>query len=214
MKLKLLIISIVYVMGFTSHSQNGISSFTAPSQAALNTNASVTINYNADVEGQYQFQVFPKNPDNSINFGAGGTSIFAGGILPAAPTGGVFTSSPTDLYVAPNFMLGDYIWFIKITVGGVDYFTASNQLVSIVATLSTNSFSIDSNELFINHKLKSLEINNIKLGSKSASIYDITGKKALDSIKLNDNTSVDISNLQTGVYVLVTNDNRRLKFVL
>lgn len=213
MKTKLLLF-FLFAFVLKAQAQNGIASFTAPVEALRNSNASVTINYTANVAGQYQFQVFPKNADNSINFGAGGTSIFAGGVLPAAPTGGTFTSSPTDLYVDPAFALGDYIWFIKITVGGTDYFTATNQLISIVTTLNTNSFSIDVSELFVNSKLKTLEVNRTNLKSESAKIYDITGKLVVNISKLQNTSTLSLSNLNKGVYVLVTNDNRKLKFLL
>ena len=75
------------------------------------------------------------------DFALGGTSIYAGGTLPAAPTGGSFTSSSTDLYCTPSFALGDYVWFIKINVGGgSDITPATYPLVSVVQTLVSSSF--------------------------------------------------------------------------
>jgi hypothetical protein len=206
---------LVSIVNTINQPSNAITSVNAPGQVAINTNASVTINYVANAEGTYQFQVFPKNTDNSINFAAGGTTIFAGGTLPIATSGGVFTSNPTDLFVDSNTVtVGNYIWFIKITVASVDYFAPMNPLVSVVTTLSANSFLIDSKEMFVNHKLKSLEINTTNLASESAIIYDITGKRVQNLIKLKETKFVDLSNLHRGIYILVTNDNRKLKFIL
>lgn len=193
---------------------NGITSATSPSQIAINSHASVTINYVANVAGTYEFQVYPKNPDNTINFSGGGTTIYAGGTLPAAPSGGIFTSNPTDLFVANTIALGDYIWFIKIVLEGTDYVAPTNQLVSVVTSLNVNTYLINSSEMFINYTRKSLELSAVNTTSKSANIYSLTGEKVLSISKLDTKHSIDLARLTSGMYVLVTNDNRILKFVL
>jgi hypothetical protein len=218
---KLLLLALSLSCGII-YSQNAITFVNAPAAIQLNTNASVTIGYIADVAGTYQFQVYKKLPNGTIDWDTPEPlkSIFAAGVLPAAPTGGTLTSNPTDLYCDPTKMVvgNDYIWFIKINFGGTpagDITPATYPSTSIVTTLSTQSFSaINSSEMYVSNASKSLVVDQSNLKSESASVYDVTGRAVTTIKNLKQTASHDLSSLRKGVYFIVTNDKRKLKFAL
>ena len=68
--------------------------------------------------------------------------------------------------------------------------------------------------MYVSHDLKSLVVNTTNVASESASVYDMMGKKIISIDNLKEQDSFDFSTIGNGVFVLLTNDNRKLKFVL
>jgi uncharacterized ubiquitin-like protein YukD len=54
---------------------------------------------------------------------------------------------------------------------------------------------------------------NIEGEVKSISIFDLTGKLVLFDNSRSDNPTVDVSNLDSGTYLLVINDRKTIKIV-
>lgn len=77
-------------------------------------------------------------------------------------------------------------------------------------TLSTTEFTNDLDEVFYNNSSNSLEIK-ANLSGKILDIYDLTGKKVQSTSNLN-NTSLDVSNLPSGLYIAII-ENQFLKFI-
>ncbi|MBP7470444.1 MAG: T9SS type A sorting domain-containing protein, partial [Flavobacterium sp.] len=71
---------------------------------------------------------------------------------------------------------------------------------------------VNPSEMYVNKATKSLVVNKSGV-YESASVYDVTGKKVMN-INLANASNVDLSKLTTGVYILVTNDNKTIKFML
>ncbi|NJM79411.1 MAG: hypothetical protein HC854_07020 [Flavobacterium sp.] len=139
----------------------------------------------------------------------------SGTILPITSTPSTVTFNG---YVRANMPLGsNYKWFVKLAPNTAnDNGAAFGQQVAVTVQgqLSSSSFSIASDEMYVSHELKSLVVNTNTVASNSAVVYDVMGKKIVAIDNLKEQASFDFSSLGNGVFVLLTNDNRKLKFVL
>ncbi len=108
----------------------------------------------------------------------------------------------------------NYKWFVNLKQDAFNI-TGMEPVVTVVpkGALSSNNFSsIDSSEMFVSNDSNSLVVNSANLKSTSATVYDMSGR-SVKEINLKAGLSHDLS-LNQGVYFLVTNDNRKLKFAL
>lgn len=135
--------------------------------------------------------------------------------IASSPTTVVFNTwiNPSTVPVGTN-----YKWFVNLNGGANPGFNVfgQNAPVAVVAegALNTVNFSINNDEMYVSHDLKSLVINTTNVVSNSAIVYDVMGKKIVTIENLKEQASFDFSSLGNGVFVLLTNDNRKLKFVL
>lgn len=232
MKTKLLSI-LLFSVAF-SFAQVVITDQSTPSEVEQNQNISVSFTYTSTVEvPDFQIKLIFVDgngdevpmTDSQVYVGNGylgnapqPTNVLTNpNRLPIAtsPTTVVFNTwiNPSTVPVGSN-----YRWFVNLNGGtdpGFNVF-GPNAPVNVVAegALNTNNFSISNDEMYVSHELKLLMVNTNNVSSESASVYDITGKKMVAVDNLKDQTSFDFSVLGNGIFVLLTNDNRRLKFVL
>jgi hypothetical protein len=226
MKKLLLSLAAVITSGL-SYGQS-IDSVTVPSVIQMGTTIQVGFVYTSSAApSSFQVQIFKQNGSGEPNY-ASGSSVVNGGYTPLseAPGGngfsGVLTfdipavdSSPEISRFVPGGT-NDYVWFIKMTVNGTDYYYNPKPLISFTAaTLATQNFSaIGGSEMYVSNASKSLVVNQSNLKSESAAVYDVTGRAVTTIKNLKQTTSHDLSSLRKGVYFIVTNDKRKLKFAL
>jgi hypothetical protein len=215
MKRKLLLLAVLFVsvIGFA---QNQITAGNAPATAAVGETISAGFTYDAIAAGTCQIQLFKTDASGNINYSAGTDVYFVGPV--SAGTGMTISNTftvPNTVMPTSTLPSGQvYKWFFKLSVGGTDYY-AANPETTITSGLKTNDLTkVSSKEMFMDNKSRRLMVNTSNVTSDSAKIYDITGKRVTTIANLKQTQSVDLSNLKKGVYILVTNDNRSLKFAL
>lgn len=135
----------------------------------------------------------------------------------AAPEGATATVSftvPTDalskyplgenqvyMYIASLFTVTDGQW--------VEYIDSTSQ-VTITSNLATNSFNkLGSNVLAQNPVGNELILNNNNF--KSASIFDLSGRKVMQFNTVENN--IEVSQLTKGIYFLISDTNIKAKFL-
>jgi hypothetical protein len=234
MKKLLLSLSALLVSGL-SFGQS-IDAVTAPTVIQMGTAVTFGFTYTSAVAPtEFQIQIFKRSltDPSGVDFPSGGHDLLNKGYqtpLPAAPGGGgiagPFTvnlpavDNPTPPSYSPLVIVpggtDNYVWFIKMVVNGVSYEYNPKPLVSFTAaTLATQSFSaISGSEMYVSNASKSLVVNQSNLKSESASVYDVTGRAVTTIKNLKQTASHDLSSLRKGVYFIVTNDKRKLKFAL
>jgi hypothetical protein len=150
------------------------------------------------------------------------SALLEGIVTPSGPNVGMLTVTiPNDIALSATLTNGRYYrWDLSALccgVGGLNYVTGDNSQsapVTVQSTLGINSVAINSSEMFVSNTSKSLNVNASNLKSDSARIVDMTGRVVASIKNLKQAASFDLSNLRNGVYSVVTNDNRKLKFAL
>lgn len=185
--------------------------------------SSVTINYEytAIENVSIQFQVFLA--DSPSIFGGESSTDVAGTFnLVDLPATNGYESSTVTITIAEETELSanlepgfDYYVFGQLFDPAQNTFrwllNGESPLMEIVEpTLSTTEFTNDLDEVFYNNSSNSLEIK-ANLSGKILDIYDLTGKKVQSTSNLN-NTSLDVSNLPSGLYIAII-ENQFLKFI-
>lgn len=85
--------------------------------------------------------------------------------------------------------------------------------LNITSALSIDSFNKQNANLIVQNPVKeTLRLNN-ENDFKSVSIYDITGKMILKTNKEKVANGIDVSSLTKGVYLIVTDNNLKSKFI-
>ncbi|CAM3884272.1 MULTISPECIES: T9SS type A sorting domain-containing protein [Flavobacterium] len=81
-----------------------------------------------------------------------------------------------------------------------------------VSTLSNGSFNTENIHIYPNPTQGILTVNSGNNAIQSIVLYDMLGNRLFTELPLQTETSLDISNLQTGIYILElrSNDNERL----
>jgi hypothetical protein len=229
MKKNLLLLS-AFLLSAVGFAQNGITSVAnMPAGGGQGDPITVSFDYKSDVDGTFQTQVFKTLANGNIDYTNGGTNIYKGSFsgpgqdfLPAAPSGGTMTFDLTvpaaqtlSVDLSPAGVV--YKWFVKAVVSSVDLYAANP--VFIVDVQGTflgvkAQFQADSREMFINSASKSLIVNTASIKSDSAKIYNMSGKVVKTIANLKEFSSVDLSGLNKGVYVIQTNTFKAIKFAL
>lgn len=197
------------------YAQNTMTAVDFPTSVALGSTQTVKFNYTASEAGTCEIQIVPLDAsENTVYDGA--MSYQTGIPLPAAATTTLFTTTVNIAAAIPQKFIDagytKYRWFTYITVAGSPtYLQSATQYVSFTGGLGVESF-VSPSEMYVNNATKSLVVNKSGV-YKSASVYDVTGKTVLN-INLDNVSNVDLSRLNTGVYILVTNDNKKIKFML
>ncbi|TRX16611.1 T9SS type A sorting domain-containing protein [Flavobacterium franklandianum] len=198
------------------YAQDTMTAVDFPTSVALGSTQTVKFNYTASVDGTCEIQIVPLDAnDNTVYDGA--MSYKTGIPVPAAATTTLFTTTANIASAIPQKFIDagytSYRWFTYITVAGTTtYLQSATQFVSFTGgTMGLESF-VNPRDMYVNKAAKLLVVN--KSGAyESASVYDVTGKTVMN-FKLANASNVDLSKLTTGVYILVTNDNKKLKFML
>ncbi|WP_445455358.1 hypothetical protein [Flavobacterium sp. HNIBRBA15423] len=232
MKTKLLSIFLLSVA--FSFAQVVITDQSTPEAVEQNQNITLSFTYTSTVE-VYDFQIklliLDGNgdemtmSDSQVYVGSGylgnapqPTNVLTGpNRLPIAstPTTVTFYSwiNPSTVPVGTN-----YRWNVNLNGGTDPGFNVFGPYAPVTVvpegSLGVKDFSINKDEMYISHELKSLVVNTSNVASESASVYNIMGKKIVSIDNLKEQASFDFSTLGNGVFVLLTNDNRTLKFVL
>lgn len=135
--------------------------------------------------------------------------------LPAAPDGATASASfivPMD--ALEKYPLGadqDYLWIASFFDANWGGYTDSSQAVEITAALSTKSYNKNLNVLAQNPVGNQLVLNN-DANFKSANIFDLSGRKVME-FKTVAGNNVDVSRLNKGMYILVSDNNVTTKFL-
>ena len=196
------------------YAQNTMTAVDFPTSVALGSTQTVKFNYTASEAGTCEIQIVPLDANGNTVYN-GAMSYQTGIPLPAAATTTLFTTTVSIASAIPQSFKDagytSYIWFAWIKVGGATTYLQSTQYVSFTGGLGLESF-VNPSEMYVNKATKSLVVNKSGV-YESASVYDVTGKTVMN-IKLTNASNVDLSKLTTGVYILVTNDNKKIKFML
>ena len=215
MKRKLFLMSVIFTC-ITSYVQSQITATNAPSTTAIGSPFIAGFTYNATTAGTCQIQLFKTDSSGNINYSAGtdvlyNASVPAGTGLTVGPT---FTVSNTVMTTSSLPAGQVYKWFFKLTFGGTDYYGANVQ-TTVTPLLANNEFDVvSSNDMFLNSRSKQLIINSSNVSFNNANIYDLMGRNVAVINNLKNAQTLDLSFLQNGVFVLITDDNKKLKFVL
>lgn len=198
------------------YAQDTMTAVSFPTSVALGSTQTVKFNYTASVDGTCEIQIVPLDAVGGTVYD-GAMSYKTGIPVPAAATTTLFTTTVNIAAAIPQKFIDagytSYRWFTYITVAGVTtYLQSATQYVSFTGgALRVESF-VNASEMYVNNATKSLVVNKSGV-YESASVYDVTGKTVMN-IKLANVSNVDLSKLTTGVYILVTNDNKKMKFML
>lgn len=209
-----------------AYAQDTMTANDFPISVALGSTQTVKFNYTASADGICEIQIVPTYPNPNptpenpalILTAYDGAMCYKTNIpLPAAATTTVFTTTVNIASEIPQKFIDagytTYRWFSWIKVGGATtYLQSAEQPVTFTGgTMGVESF-VNPSEMYVNNATKSLVVNKSGV-YESASVYDVTGKKVMN-INLANASNVDLSKLTTGVYILVTNDNKIIKFML
>ena len=134
--------------------------------------------------------------------------------LPVTPTPTTATASflvPNDVLTA--YPLGEnqvYQYAVSMMNSGWGDYIGSTMDVEITSNLATNSFNkAEANILAQNPVGNQLMLNNNDF--KSASIFDISGRKVMQFNTVGNN--IEVSQLTKGIYFLVSDTNVKAKFL-
>lgn len=224
---KLLFITALFLFAVTTQAQITINGQSTPTSIKQDTQVSVSITYTSSVTiAEWQIQLFPINPDGSINYGGTSTQIYVGNYytgsnppitgntLPIAttPTTLNFTSY-CDGSIVP---VGNYKWFVKLKESSstpeADVVYGDNNIAVTVGTLSSPDFKKLSSVFLVNSATKTLHVLDNFDNVKNASIYNMAGQMIKTIPNISSNVTYDLSKLTKGLYILITSDNQKLKF--
>jgi len=97
----------------------------------------------------------------------------------------------------------DYVYKYHIRPRGTDYTQATDegQVVNVIVSdvLGVNDNNLKVFKMYPNPISKVLNLKEIETG-KSITIYDYTGRKLMHAISVDDNATLNVSNLQSGAY--------------
>lgn len=199
-----------------------IQSTTSPAAAEVGEMISVSFDYTTDMVGTYQIELWKTedgiNPDFANNVGGAIANTFQSdniAITSTSTTVNVPVTIPTGIADSSTFTAPEgYIWFIKITVDGIDYFPPSYPTIVINdPALGVDEFtSFDTNVVHYNQVSQSLEIDPTQLNTDTIKIFNVMGKKVTEVTDINNKKSVDLSYLSRGLYIARTS-SKFLKFV-
>jgi len=198
------------------YAQDTMTAVDFPTSVALGSTQTVKFNYTASEAGTCEIQIVPLDADGNTVYD-GAMSYQTGIPVPAAATTTLFTTTANIAAAIPQKFIDagytSYRWFTYITVAGTTtYLQSATQYVSFTGgTMGVESF-VSPSEMYVNKAAKLLVVNKSGV-YESASVYDVTGKTVMN-FRLANASNVDLSKLTTGVYILVTNDNKKIKFML
>jgi Secretion system C-terminal sorting domain len=198
------------------------------------TTLSFDVIYTANAVYSTQFQLFSSKgtPDNIFSLGGQtGLAPQITSIQTGILTGETITvdiNIPSDFPLSSSLTAPFKYWiFGKIAVPAVvtpshpadndDTYFNPYPVVIVVApgTLGVKLLEkINSNEMFVNSASKSLEVNIANVKANKATVYDMTGRVVSTINNLKGASSVDLSGLNKGVYVLKADNNKSMKFAL
>jgi hypothetical protein len=201
-----------------SFAQNAIVSRSFPATVSQGqTSVNVSFNYTATAAGTFVIQLYLSPDGVTLGGPVNGTYTSGNNIVATATpkTIGVAVSLPPDLYLATDIAPVTYVWLLKMTVNGVDYQGSNPTYIplSVTAPLSVAQNTISTSEMFVNTVQKALVITGETV-SETARIYDLTGKVVTTLKNLKSASNFDLSGLDNGIYILVTDDKRNFKFAL
>jgi Secretion system C-terminal sorting domain len=208
--------------------QNAIS--TDPSEILVEQGGTITLNFTYTADGAYatQFQIFETSGSASNLFDAGDANGSPGGITvdntAFVSEIGIGLSGSVDLVVPATFGLSVdlvspkiYRMFGKLSATGGDTYFNPYPVVTVVeaGTLGVRILDkVSANEMFVNSASKSLEVNTANVKVNKAIVYDMTGRVVSTINNLKGVSSIDLSGLNKGVYVLKADNNKSIKFAL
>lgn len=188
-----------------------------PTEVAQGSTFDVTFEYTSNFVGVYEIQFIPIGADGQPVW-AMGNSFFASDAIAVNATATAVTvpvTIPGDIALSANLESPAVAWglFGKIANDSEDVaYLSPYPQTSVVATLNTNDNIFDTKTLFYNSRQNTLEINLNNISAKALQIYDVTGKIVMDIKDANVTSSVDVSSLSNGMYI-VRSDSKFMKFV-
>jgi hypothetical protein len=198
------------------------------------TTLSFEITYSADAVYSTQFQLFSSKGTPGNIFSLGGQTGLSPQNTSFMTAVGSGQTQMIDIVIPSAFPLSStlvspfkYWIFGKIAIPAAvtpthpadndDTYFNPYPVVIIVAkgTLGVRLLDkINSNEMFVSSSSKSLVVNTANVTANSAKVYDMTGRVVSTINNLKGASSVDLSGLNKGVYVLKADNNKSIKFAL
>jgi hypothetical protein len=195
-----------------------------------------SFSYTSTIDTKYEFQILRKN-NTSGNIYNGylayaAMTLFATSIpvtvnvtVPVEATAALSSSTPYQYTyqtgtppVSVTVQVDKFAWFGKLAGadpnGSLDVYTAGPDVIINAAPLFVSSYNINKEEMYVNTASKSLVVNTTTVTSDTAKIYDMTGKNVATLNNLKSSGSVDLSGLRNGVFFLITDNNKKIKFAL
>jgi hypothetical protein len=194
---------------------NGILVPDAPKSAAVGEAIKAGFTYNASEAGTIEMQMYQSTVGGKNIDWTKPTALYYTSTVPAGAGLSILNDFviPETVAVSSTLPAGvTYVWFFKLSVAGKDFYGANLATVITPSLKNTDFEKVSAKEMFVNSKSKQLSINSLNVKSESANIYDMTGKVVYSISKLRDSQLVDLAPLNKGIYILVTNDMRSLKF--
>lgn len=188
-----------------------------PTEVAQGATFDVTFEYTSNVTGMYELQFIPMNADGQPVWEQGSKAFASEAIAISASAAQVTVSMtiPGDITLSANLESPAVAWglFGKTTDGTNDVaYLSPYPQTNVVATLSLRNNVFDTNTIFYNSSRKTLEINIENINAKSLQIYDFTGKNVMAIQNANLSSSIDVSSLSNGIYI-VRSESKFFKFV-
>lgn len=172
-------------------------SFNSSSVAAADVTADLDITQTYLVVAKYTFVDGADNDTVSLYVFSDGQSITS---EPTAPTIGPLTGTAADIGIIQGVALRQYAATENNVIDGI-YVRNEWNLTSAGSSLSNQSFESNSFSIYPNPVTgNQITINTKAEGIKNISIYDLNGRKVLETIS--DNSIVDISKLSKGFYIV------------
>jgi hypothetical protein len=228
-KLFLLSTLLLSAVGFAQYSI--INTTLTPLTAQVGGTVPLTFSYTAAAACSTQFQVVSSNDAHLFNGGSpvittNFTGAFAAPLIvnPGTDVSGNVTITLSGDVGPTSSLPAGFKYYIFGKLGAkangapndVYWDSASGYIeLTVTPVLGVNSFNnLSTNEMYVNTTSKSLVVNTTAVTSNSAKIYDMTGKNVATLSNLKSAGSVDLSGLRNGVFVLVTDNNKKIKFAL
>ncbi len=176
------------------------------------TSVDLTFNYNGISAGdKFEWQLILAKADESPDWGSKNITY-----LTDITPNGIGSGTQTITFNVSNGPINGevYTWAGKITVAstGVDLYNNTGNLVTISTTAGledakSNAIAIYPNPVLDEIFVKNLsEVNQVK-------VIDITGKTVKNVNDFNQSNSINVSALNKGVYFLIFDNKKQVKFL-
>jgi hypothetical protein len=208
----------VNVVGVSTTTPSGtISIVNFPSTVAKGSTFDVIFEYTSNVTGMYELQFIPMNSEGQPVWNLGNKAFVSDEISVNATATQVTVAItiPDDITLTADLTSPAVAWglFGKTTDGNADVaYLSPYPQTNVVATLALRNNIFDSKTIFYNSSHKTLEINIEKIDAKSLEIYDVTGKNVMNIKNATINSSIDVSSLSSGIYI-VRSKLKHFKFI-
>jgi len=193
-----------------------ISMVSFPTEVAKGSTFNVTFEYTSNFVGNYELQFIPMTSEGQPVWGQ--DKAFASDAIAVNASATQVTvpiTLPDDITLSVDLASPAVAWglFGKIADANADVaYLSPYPQTNVVTTLSVINYIFDKTTIFYNSSKNTLEVNLDKITAKSLQIYDMTGKMIMDIKDAKITSSIDVSSLSEGMYI-VRSESKFLKFL-